>query len=199
MILDTLFIPVVIIVLSALNTMITLFSTNDHDFELYYLEHGFIISIIIYFLSVIIYILYGWKIRRWFIINKKDLGDNALTHLFKFFLPLFGIILIYTIIIYSTIFRDNYILITISTNLFQFLQIAILSSLIGIFTYTKIEQHLGLLIHKEILLPDERKIGLGSLVKQSQYSINKLWKNSCSNNACCFQFSCFHCLPFNSF
>ena len=178
MILDTLFIPVVIIVLSALNTMITLFSTNDHDFDLFYLEHGFIISIIIYFLSVIIYILYGWKIRRWFIINKKDLGDNALTHLFKFFLPLFGIILIYTIIIYSTIFRDNYILITISTNLFQFLQIAILSSLIGIFTYTKIEQHLGLLIHKEILLPDERKIGLGSLVKQSQYSINKLWKNS---------------------
>ncbi len=178
MMLDTLFIPVVILVLSALNTMITLFSTKDIDLSFYFLEHGFIISIIIYFVSVFFYILYGWKIRRWFIKNKKDQGDNALAHLFKFFLPLFGIILIYTIIIYSTIFRDNYILITISTNLLQFLQIAILSSLIGIFTYPKIEQHLGLLIHKETLLPDERKIGLGSLVKQSQHSINNLWKNS---------------------
>ncbi|NPD87878.1 MAG: CPBP family intramembrane metalloprotease [Asgard group archaeon] len=178
MILDTLFIPVFILALSALNTMITLFSANDIDFGFYYLEQGFIISIVIYFISVIFYILYGWKIRRWFIINKKDQGDNALTHLFKFFLPLFGIILIYTIIVYLTIFRDNFILITVSTNLLQFLQIAILSSLIGIFTYPKIEQHLGLLIHKEIILPDDRKIGLGSLVKQSQYSINKLWKNS---------------------
>jgi hypothetical protein len=178
MILDTLFIPVVILVFSAVNTIISLFSSSDNDLGFYYLEHGFIISIIIYFISVIFYVLYGWKIRRWFIINKKDQGDNALTHLFKFFLPLFGIILIFIIIVYSTIFRDSYILITISTNLLQFLQIATLSSLIGIFTYQKIEQHLGLLIYKEILLPDERKIGLGSLVKQSQYSIKKLWKNS---------------------
>ena len=175
---DLIFIPILILVLSALNSLITFMSSDENILGTIYLEQGFIITITIYFVSVIFYILYGWKLRRWFIINQKDQGDNTLTHLFKFLLPFFGLIMIFTLVIYLTIFQGCYVLVTISTNLLQFLQISVLSSLIGIFMYPKIEEHLGLLIYKEIVLPDDKKIGLGSLIKNAQYSVSRFWKSS---------------------
>jgi hypothetical protein len=174
---DVIAIPVFFAIISALNAIITFISSEELDLG-YQLKHGFIISIVIYFITVVFYILYGWKVRRTFIINRRDKGDKALTHVLRYFLSLFGLILVYSIVVYATSLRADFIHITISSNLLQFLQIGVLSSLIGIFAYPKIEEHLGLLIYKQVILPDEKQLGLGSFVKQSQHAISNLWKNS---------------------
>ena len=137
---------------------------------------NFIYTILIYLIAIIFYILYGWLIRRWFIINRKDKGDKALNHIFYYFLPVFSAILIVTLIVNLTILKNSLILMEISSSLLELVQISLFGIMIGIFLYSKIEKNLGSLVFKRIILPKDDEIGLRSVIKQTEYSIKNSWK-----------------------
>ena len=48
---------------------------------------------------IILFFLYGWSLRRWFIKKNLESEDNSLNHILLVFLPMFLILLIYSIIV----------------------------------------------------------------------------------------------------
>ena len=163
---DSLIISLGILLLTSLNFILSeaLFNSN----------YGYIF--LIDFIAVISFVIYGWLIRKWFIINKQDQGDNSLNYVFYYFLPIFAVVLIFTLIVNLSFLRSSIILIEISSSFLESTQISFFSLLIGIFFYTKIENNLGPLITKQLILPKENELGLRTVLKQTEYTIKKSWK-----------------------
>ncbi|MHA2358042.1 MAG: hypothetical protein ACXABK_04670 [Candidatus Heimdallarchaeaceae archaeon] len=173
---DIFYIPVALTIFATINLIID-----------YVLEHTriftvdssskvvFIISIILYLISVLYFLIFAWKLRRWSILNNQDEKENVLKHVFTYFFPVFALILIYTLVIYLSSLKYIIILDYISKYFLQYFQIALLSTLIGIFFYPKMEKHLGLLFYDEVILPDQTKLGLGTVIQQTEFSVKKYW------------------------
>ena len=133
-------------------------------------------SIFLYFGIIIFYVLYGWSLRRWFIKKKLDEKDNSLKHVYLIFLILFLIILVNFLIVYFLPFNESSFYSQFAKAAFEILQITVISATSGILLYTQIEEHLGLLIFKEVIQAEERELGLGSFQRQVRYHSKKYWE-----------------------
>ena len=122
------------------------------------------------------FIIYGWLLRRWFIKKNLDEKDGSLIHLLKIILPVFGLILIFTIVIGLSNLSEIILLTMISSYLLNIFQIFIISVLVGIFAFTFIENNLGILLFKEPVVEQETELGFGLMRKQLKNLIDKQWK-----------------------
>ncbi|MHA1397185.1 MAG: CPBP family glutamic-type intramembrane protease, partial [Candidatus Heimdallarchaeaceae archaeon] len=134
-------------------------------------------SIVVYIACTVIFVLYSWLIRRRFIKNGLDRGDDALLHTFKSLLPIFGLSLIYTVSIYVSPLRNSYLLTTISNSIFEILQLTVFASLLGILCYNYIENYLGPLFFKAIVHEETRTLGIGLFRRQTKDIFSRYWKN----------------------
>jgi len=134
-------------------------------------------TILLYLLAIITFIIYGWLFRRLFVKNKIDKKDQPLKNIFLFFLPFYVVVGVYSLSVYLSPLKTISVLTNISYTLLELIQLSLLSILIGIFMYSRIEKHLGLLFYKEVLIPDYSELGIESAVKQAEYSIRNKWKN----------------------
>ena len=134
-------------------------------------------TILIYFLAIITFILYGWLYRRWFVKNEIDGKDQPLKYVFLFFLPFYLVIGAYSLAIYFSFLKTISLLTNISITLLELVQLSLLGILVGIFMYSRIEKHLGLLFFKEVIISDQPKLGIESAVRQAEYSIKSKWSN----------------------
>ncbi len=133
------------------------------------------------FLSVIISticLLYGWKIRRWFIKTTKDSSDKPLNYIFKIFLSLFGVLFIITLIVHLTSLKHILFLFSSVNALIETIQIFVIFISLGILFYSPIEKLMGPLLFNEILLDNPKKLGLALMEKQVISVTTKAWKYS---------------------
>ena len=135
-----------------------------------------IYTILIYLIAVVFYILYGWLIRRDFIKKEQDKGDKALNHIFLYFLPVLGLVLVLTLVVNLSALKNYLLLMRISSSLLELVQMSFFGIMIGIFLYSRIEKNLGSLVFSRIFLPLDNEIGLRSVIKQTEYTIRNSWK-----------------------
>ena len=122
------------------------------------------------------FIIYGWLLRRWFLKKNLDEKDGSLIHVFKIILPVFGLILIIVLVIGLSNLSKIILLAMVSNYLLNIFQIFIVSILVGIFTFTFIENNLGILFFKESVVEQEGKLGFGLMRKQLKNLVDKQWK-----------------------
>jgi hypothetical protein len=134
-------------------------------------------TILLYFLAIISFIIYGWLFRRWFVKNRIDKKDQPLKNVFLFFLPFYFGVGAYSLTVYFSSLNTISVLTNISITLLELIQFSLFGILVGIFMYSRIEKHLGLLFYNEILIPDKSGLGIESAVKQAEYSIRTKWNN----------------------
>jgi hypothetical protein len=132
--------------------------------------------IILYIFVGIGFIIYGWLLRRWFIKKNLDEKDGSLIHLLKIILPVFSLILIFTLVIGLSSLSEIILLSMISSYLLSIFQIFIISILVGIFAFTFIENNLGILLFKEPVAEQETELGFGLMRKQLKNLMDKQWK-----------------------
>ena len=133
-------------------------------------------SIFLYFGIIIVYIIYGWALRRWFIKNEKEEKDNSLKHVYVIFVSMFLLVIINYIVVYLLNLTSTNFYKQITFSVFEIIQLVVVSTTIGILFYPQIEKYLGVLIFKQNLQADERKLGLGSFQKQVRFYSKKYWK-----------------------
>ncbi|MHA1304380.1 MAG: hypothetical protein ACTSQE_03160 [Candidatus Heimdallarchaeaceae archaeon] len=121
----------------------------------------------------IIFLFYGWSIRRKFVKKNLDVGDQVINYIVKIFLIIFLPILIFTIII-SLIANSVFILVFISSLLNETMQLTFLAVVLGILAYNPIEQIVAPLFKKEVL-ESKKQLGLSSLDSHVEYIIGKFW------------------------
>ena len=155
---------------------IILFVTVSIMFSDVFYDVNFIYTVLIYLIAVIFYLLYGWRIRRWFIIKDQDKGDKALNYIFFYFLPVFSLVLIFTLIVNLSVLQNYALLIELSSSFLELVQISLFGIMIGIILYPPIEKNLGSIVHNKIYLPRDDKIGLRSVIKQTEHVIRNSWK-----------------------
>ncbi len=122
------------------------------------------------------FIIYGWLLRRWFLKKNLDEKDGSLIHFFKIILPVFGLILVIVLVIGLSNLSKIILLAMISNYLLNIFQIFIVSILVGIFTFTFIENNLGILLFKEPVVEQEDKLGSDLMRKQLKNLVDKQWK-----------------------
>ena len=133
-------------------------------------------SIFLYFGIIIIYLTYGWALRRWFIKKELEENDNSLKHVYLIFLGFFLVIITNFIVVYLTSLDTVSIYSQMTSALFEILQLSAIGTTFGVLFYPQIEDKLGLLIFKQILKADDQKLGLGSFQKQVRYNSKKYWR-----------------------
>ncbi len=122
------------------------------------------------------FIIYGWLLRRWFLKNDLDEKDGSLIHVIKVILPVFGSILIFALVIGLSNLSNISLLAMILSYLLNIFQIFIISILVGIFTFSFIENNIGVLFFKEPVIEQEDKLGFGLMRKQLKNLVEKQWK-----------------------
>lgn len=165
LIIDSLIVALSIILLTTLSTLFGWF------FPLY---ESYII--ILNILIGIGFIIYGWLLKRWFIKKNLDEKDGSLIHMFKIILPIFCLILIIALVIGLSDLSKIILLVMISNYLLNIFQIFIVSVLVGIFTFTFIENNFGVLFFKQPVVEQENKLGFGLMRKQLKDLVDKQWK-----------------------
>ena len=140
-----------------------------------YFQLTSIYTVLLYFIAILTFIIYGWLFRRWFVKNEMDKKDKPLKNVFLFFLPFYIVVGAYSLAVYFSPLKTISVLMDISTTLLELIQLSLLSILIGIFMYSRIEKHLGLLFYKEVLIPNKSELGIESAIKQAEYSIRNKW------------------------
>ncbi|MCE7743178.1 MAG: CPBP family intramembrane metalloprotease [Candidatus Heimdallarchaeota archaeon] len=133
-------------------------------------------SIFLYIGIIIIFLLYGWTLRRWFLKKELEKNDYTLKHIYVIFIVVFLIIIVNFITIYLLPLAPTNFYVQFTTAVFEILQLVAISTTFGILLYPQIEEKLGLLLFKEILQADETKLGLGSVQKQVRFYSKKYWK-----------------------
>ncbi len=133
-------------------------------------------SVFLYIGIIIIYLIYGWSLRRWFLRKELEENENSLKHIYLIFLILFIVIIVNYIVVYFVPLDPASFYVQLTTAVFEVLQIVAISTTFGILLYPQIEETLGVLIFKETLQADDRKLGLGSVQKQFRFYSNKYWK-----------------------
>ncbi|MHA1199528.1 MAG: CPBP family intramembrane glutamic endopeptidase [Candidatus Heimdallarchaeaceae archaeon] len=133
-------------------------------------------SVFLYIGIIIVFLLYGWSLRRWFLKKELEKNDNSLKHIYAIFIAGFLIFVINYIVIYLLPLSPTNFYVQITIAVFEILQIIAISTTFGILFYPQIEEKLGLLLFKETLQADENKLGLGSVQKQVRFYSKKYWK-----------------------
>jgi len=133
-------------------------------------------SIFFYFGIIIIYLIYGWSLRRWFLKKEIEEKDNSLRTTYLVSGILFLVITVNYIIVYFLPLNPLSFYVRFTIALFEILQITVLSTTFGILLYPQIESGLGPLIFKENLQADDRQLGLASVQKQVSFHAMKYWK-----------------------
>ena len=133
-------------------------------------------SIFFYFGIIIIYLIYGWSLRRWFLKKEIEEKDNSLRTTYLVSGILFLVITVNYIIVYFLPLNPLSFYVRFTIALFEILQITVLSTTFGILLYPQIESGLGPLIFKENLQADDRQLGLASVQKQVSFHAIKYWK-----------------------
>ena len=157
-------------------TIVSVLATLNVVLKIYFPSISYY-TILLYFLAIITFIIYGWLFRRWFVKNEIDRKDEPLKNVFLFFLPFYLVVGAYSLVIYFSSLNTIPVLTNISITLLELIQLSLLGILVGIFMYSRIEKHLGLLFYKEVLIPDQPELGIESAVKQAEYSIKNKWNN----------------------
>ncbi len=133
-------------------------------------------SIFLYVIIGVICLLYGWKIRRWFIKTTKSSADKPLNYIFKIFIPLFSVLFIITLVVHLTSLRYIIFLFYSVNALIETIQIFVIFMSLGILFYSPIEKLIGPLLFNEILLDNPKKLGLALMEKQVISVTTKAWK-----------------------
>ena len=122
---------------------------------------------------IILFFLYGWSLRRWFL--KKNLGseDNSLNHIIIVFLPIFLILLIYSIIVSFLNLPELHIFIRISSIFLENLQLIAISTILGAFLFPRIENKICKLLKRTPLESISDRYGLGLFPKQLKQNLRK--------------------------
>ena len=123
------------------------------------------------------FIIYGWLLKRWFLKKNLDEKDGSLIHLFKIILPIFGLILIFVLVIGLSNLSEIILLSMISNYLLNIFQIFIVSVLVGIFTFSFIENNLGAIFFKKTVVEEEKELGFGLMRKQLKNLFDIQWKH----------------------
>ena len=159
---------VIVLSISLFTTLSTLFGWFYPLYENYIIIPNILVGIG--------FIIYGWLLKRWFLKNNLDEKDGSLIHVFKIILPMFGLILIVALVIGLSNLSKIVLLVMISNYLLNIFQIFIVSVLVGIFTFTFIENNLGVLFFKEPVVEKEKELGFGLMRKQLKNLLDKQWK-----------------------
>ncbi len=174
---DSLFIILCISIFASIRVVFELYlPKNDVDAGLIISGFSTSYTIFLYFSLIIIFFIYGWTLRRWFIKRDLEENDTSLKHIYLIFLPIIILITINYALVSIFSFSLPSFYVQISSAFFEVLQLIAISTTIGILLYPQIEERLGLLFFKEILHDDENKLGLGSFQKQVRIHVKKYWK-----------------------
>ncbi|TFG09833.1 CPBP family intramembrane metalloprotease [Candidatus Heimdallarchaeota archaeon] len=177
LILDSLFILLSISLFTVIRVILERnFPTNEVNQGTILPGYSIAYSVFLYFGIIIVYLIYGWALRRWFIKKELSENDNSLKHVYLIFLSFFLIITLNFIIVYFTSKEIGTFYSQLTSALFEILQLSAIGTTFGVLFYPQIEDQLGLLIFKQTLQADEKKLGLGSFQKQVRYYSKKYWK-----------------------
>ncbi len=160
---------IIVLSISLLTTLSTLFGWFFPLYESY--------IIIPHIFVGIGFIIYGWLLKRWFLKKNLDEKDGSLIHVFKIILPVFGIILVFALVIGLSNLSEIILFTMISYYLLNIFQIFIVSILVGIFAFSFIENNLGALFFKEPVIEKEKELGFGLMRKQLKNLFDKQWKH----------------------
>ena len=158
----------IVLSISLLTTIYTIFGWFFPLFETYIIIPDILVGIG--------FIIYGWMLRRWFLKKNLDEKDGSLIHFIKIILPVFGIILVFALVVGLSNLSNYILLVMISNYLVSIFQILIISVLIGIFAFAFIENNLGIIFFKEPVVEQETKLGFGLMRKQLRNLVDKQWK-----------------------
>ncbi len=122
---------------------------------------------------IILFFLYGWFLRRWFIKKNLESEDKSLNHILMVFLPIFLILLIYSIIVSFLNLPELHIFIRISSIFIENLQLIAISTILGVFLFPKIEKKICKLFRKTPTEVKNDRYGLGLFPKQLKQNIRK--------------------------
>lgn len=175
--LDFLLIPSLVVLLAGIRVFLGMYFSPSSESNVSPVGITVPYSIVVYIACTVIFVLYSWLIRRRFIKNGLDRGDDALLHPFKSLLPIFGLSLIYTVSVYVSPLKNSFLLTTISNSIFEILQLAVFASLLGVLCYNYIENYLGPLFFKEIVHEETRTLGIGLFRRQTKDIFSRYWKN----------------------
>ncbi len=122
---------------------------------------------------IILFFLYGWSLRRWFIKKNLESEDNSLNHIIIVFLPIFLILLIYSIIVSFLNLPELHIFIRISSIFLENLQLIAISTILGVFLFPRIENKICKLLKKTPIESKSDRYGLGLFPKQLKQNLRK--------------------------
>lgn len=122
---------------------------------------------------IILFFLYGWSLRRWFIKKNLESEDNSLNHIIMVFLPIFLILLIYSILVSFLNLPELHIFIRISSIFLENLQLIAISTILGVFLFPRIEKKICKLLKRTPIESKDDKYGLGLFPKQLKQNLGK--------------------------
>ena len=122
---------------------------------------------------IVLFFLYGWSLRRWFIKKNLESEDNSLNHIIIVFLPIFLILLIYSIIVSFLNLPELHIFIRISSIFLENLQLIAISTILGVFLFPRIENKICKLLKKTPIESKSDRYGLGLFPKQLKQNLRK--------------------------
>ncbi len=120
---------------------------------------------------IILFFLYGWSLRRWFIKKNLESKDNSLNHILMIFLPIFLILLIYSIIVSFLNLPELHIFIRVSSIFLENLQLIAIGTTLGVFLFPRIENKICKLLKKAPIESKSDKYGLGLFPKQLKQNL----------------------------
>ncbi|UJG43322.1 MAG: CPBP family intramembrane metalloprotease [Candidatus Heimdallarchaeum endolithica] len=138
---DFIFVIVGIFVFSALRVVYSLFVVNWSSYVKGAATPSFLfwIDFISYLVIFLIFLLYGWYVRRKFVKNNQDKGDNILHYIIKMFIIIYIPIFLISLVVF--LIKQINLKVYYSTLIFnETVQIAFFSTLIGTLLYNQIEQ-----------------------------------------------------------
>ena len=120
---------------------------------------------------IILFFLYGWSLRRWFIKKNLESKDNSLNHILMIFLPIFLILLIYSIIVSFLNLPELHIFIRVSSIFLENLQLIAIGTTLGVFLFPRIENKICKLLKKTPIESKSGKYGLSLFPKQLKQNL----------------------------
>ncbi len=133
-----------------------------------------LLDLVIFIITGITFLLYGWFIRRRYVTKGEDVGDNVIGNILLIFLIDFVPLFIF-LIIATLVEQKIHVLMYFSLEFLETIQIIFITTIIGVIAYNSIEKVVAPFLRKEPLLSKNKKIGLSSLDYQIRNSSNKIW------------------------